>query len=117
MESSFNDVLGLQPGDEEGTVVLDPRPEHQIVPNVLHFAILATVAEVAAARAVAAAVVPASIHLNLLRPARAERVVGRGTVVRRGRRATVAEGEVWQGDRLVAKATVQFAMMGGGGER
>ena len=49
-----------------GRVVLDTRPEHQIAPGVIHFAVLATLAEVSAARAVGAPVVPASITLNLL---------------------------------------------------
>lgn len=114
MNRTFNDALGLRPGDAPETVVLEPRPEHQIAPDVVHFAVLATVAEVAAARAVAAPVVPASVHLSLLRRARGARLEGRGTVIRRGRRSTVAEGEVWQDDRLVAKATVHFVVLSDG---
>ena len=49
MANDFNTALGLRPGDEPGTLVLDPRPEHQIAPDVIHFAVLTTVAEIAAA--------------------------------------------------------------------
>lgn len=108
---SFNDHLGLQPA-ADGSVVLDTRPVHQIGPDAIHFAVLATTAEVAAARAVGAPVVPASVQLQLLRRARPGRLVGRGHVLKKGRRLAFAEGEVWQDDTLVAKATVQFAILG-----
>ena len=110
--TDFNQHLGLMSGEEAGTVVLDTRPEHQIAPDIIHFAVLATVAEVSAARAVASAVVPASVHISLLKTARPGRLIGRGKLIRRGRRLAVAEGEVFQDDRLVAKATVQFAVIG-----
>lgn len=107
---SFNDHLGL--AIEGDSVVLDTRPEHQIGPDLIHFAILATLAEVAAARAVGAPLVPANLNLSLLSAARPGRLEGRGRLVRRGRRLSVAEGEVRQQERLVAKATVTFAMTG-----
>lgn len=107
----FNERLGLRPGDEPGTVELDAGTVHEVVPGVVHFAVLATTAEVAAARAVGAAVVPASVQLSLLRPARPGRLVGRGRVLRRGRRLAFAEGEVTQDGELVAKATVTFAVL------
>jgi len=107
----FNTHLGLQPGDDPQSVILDTRPEHQIAPGVIHFAVLATLAEVSAARATGAPVVPASLTLNLLARAKPGRLEGRGTVIKKGRRLTVAEGEVRQGDRLVAKATVTFVMI------
>lgn len=108
---SFNDHLGLRPGEEPGSVVLDTRDEHQIAPGTIHFAVLATLAEVSAASAVGAAVVPTSVSLHLLSRAQPGRLIGRGTLVRRGRRLSVAEGEVFQGEKRVAKATVQFAML------
>lgn len=109
---SFNDALGLRRG-ENGTIVLDPRPEHQIIPGTIHFAVLTTIAEVAAAGSVGASVVPASLSVQLMRRAVPdERLEGRGQLLRRGRRLAVAEGEVTQGDRLVAKATVTFAVLG-----
>ncbi|MDA8018006.1 MAG: PaaI family thioesterase [Thermoanaerobaculia bacterium] len=118
---SFNHHLGLRIDD--GHVVLDTRPEHQIMPGTIHFAVLCTLAEVAAAGAAQASVVPAQVSLSLLRRAEPGRLVGRGTLIRRGRKLAVCEGEVFQDSvtgkddasepRLVAKATVQFAVLGG----
>jgi acyl-coenzyme A thioesterase PaaI-like protein len=76
----------------------------------VHFAVLATVAEVSAAQSVAAGVVPVSVSLQLMSRAEPGRLVGRGRLLKRGRRMAFAEGEVWQGDRLVAKANVTFAL-------
>jgi acyl-coenzyme A thioesterase PaaI-like protein len=110
MTPNFNEALGLRLG-EEGTVVLDPRPEHQVAPGVIHFAVLTTLAEVSAAGAVGGPVVPASVTIHLLERARLATLVGRGRLLRRGKRFAVAEGEVTQDGRLVAKATVQYAML------
>ena len=107
----FNDQLGLQPGDDDASVVLDTRPEHQVAPETIHFAVLTTIAEVSAAQSVQAAVVPSSVNVQLLRRARPGRLRGQGRLLRRGRRIAVAEGEVFQDDQLVAKATVQFAIL------
>ena len=108
----FNQHLGITRGEEPGTVILDTRPEHRIGPEAIHFAVLTTVAEVSAATVVGGAVVPASVHVSLLKAAAPGRLQGRGTLIRRGRRLAVAEGEVFQDGRLVAKATVQFAILG-----
>ena len=109
---SFNDRLGLRRGDD-GRVILDPRPEHQVAPGTIHFAVLTTLAEVSAAGSVGAAVVPASVSVQLMRRATPDsRLEGRGKLLRRGRRLAVAEGEVTQDGRLVAKATVTFAVLG-----
>ena len=111
--TSFNDVLGLRRSEDGAAIVLDPRPEHQIMPGTIHFAVLTTIAEVSAAGSVGASVVPASVNVQLMRRAVAdERLEGRGKLLRRGRRLAVAEGEVTQGGRLVAKATVTFAVLG-----
>jgi len=108
----FNTALGLRPGDNAGTLVLDPRPEHQVAPDVVHFAVLTTLAEIAAASAVGASVVPATVTVHLLSRARLAPLVGKGRVLRKGKRMAVAEGEVTQDGELVAKATVQFALLG-----
>ena len=108
---SFNAALGLGAG-EDGAVVLDTRPEQEVVPGTIHFAVLATVAEVAAAGVVGAPVVPAAVSLTLLTRAQPGRLIGRGKLLRRGRTLAVAEGEVLQEERLVAKVTVTFAMVG-----
>lgn len=107
----FNDSLGLAAGDD-GVVLLDTRPEHEVAPGTIHFAVLATLAEVSAAQAVAAAVVPTSVNVSLLSRARPGRLEGRGTVLKRGRRLAFAEGEVHQEGKLVAKAAVTFALLG-----
>ena len=111
--SDFNSHLGMRPGSEPGTIVLDTRDEHLVAPDTIHFAVLTTLAEVAAAGAVGAPVVPANVSVNLLSRARSGQLEARGILVKRGRRLAVAEGEVRQDDRLVAKATVTFAIMGG----
>jgi uncharacterized protein (TIGR00369 family) len=109
---NFNQSLGIRPGDEENTVLLDTQPEHQIISGVIHFAVLTTLAEVSAATAVGGSVVPASVTVNLLRPAPPGQLVGKGRVVKRGRQLAVAEGEVYGGEKLVAKAVVTFAVLG-----
>lgn len=108
--TGFNESLGLRPG-EDGSVLLDTRPEHEVAPATVHFAVLATLAEVAAAAAAEVPVVPASVHLSLMRRARPGLLVGRGRVLKKGRTLIVAEGEVSRGDVLVAKATVTFAVV------
>lgn len=108
----FNQGLGLEPGDDPHSVVLETRPEHQVMPGTIHFAVLTTLAEVSAAQSVGNPVVPASIQVTLLRRASPGRLVGRGRLLKRGRRLAFCEGEVWSGDQLVAKASVQFAIVG-----
>jgi acyl-coenzyme A thioesterase PaaI-like protein len=110
--NDFNTALDLRPGDEPGTLLLDPRAEHQVAPDVVHFAVLTTLAEISAASAVGAPVVPATVTVHLLSRARLAPLVGRGRVLRRGKRLAVAEGEVTQDGELVAKAIVQFALVG-----
>lgn len=107
---SFNHELGLQ-AQGDGSVALDTRPDHEVAPETIHFAVLATLGEVAAAQAVGAAVVPATVNLSLFSRARPGRLVGRGRVLRRGRTLAFAEGEVTQDDRLVAKVAVTFALL------
>lgn len=107
---SFNRQLGLEAAPD-GSVVLDTKPEHEVMPGTVHFAVLATLAEVAAAGAVGKSVVPAQVSLNLLSRARPGRLEARGAVVRSGRRLAVAEGEVRQEGKLVAKVTVTFAVL------
>ncbi len=108
----FNQSLGLAPGEDGESVILDTKPEHQVAPETIHFAVLTTLAEVSAAQAVAAPVVPAAISVNLMSRARPGRLVGRGRLLKRGRTLAVAEGEVRQDDKLVAKATITFAVLG-----
>lgn len=110
MTQLFNAALGLRPGETPGSLVFDPRPEHQVAPDVIHFAILTALAEIAAAEAVGAAVMPATVTVHLLSRATLAPLTAQGKLLRRGRRLAVAEGEVSQNGKLVAKATVQFAV-------
>ena len=109
--SDFNSALGIRRGEDGRSVVIDTVPEHQVMPGMIHFAVLTTLAEVAAAQVVETAVVPASLTVNLLRREAPGRLVGRGTLIRRGRRLAVADGAVYQDDKLVARATVTFAII------
>ena len=102
----------LKPADDSDGVILDTRPEHLIAPGTIHFAVLTPLAEVSAASVVGAPVVPATVTIHLLSRATPGRLRGRGKLLRRGRRLAVAEGEVFDGDKLVAKASVQFAVLG-----
>lgn len=97
---------------EGGDVVLDTRPEHEVVPGLVHFAVLTTMCEVAAAASVDVSVVPAAVTVNLLERASPGRLVARGRLLRKGKRLAVAEGEVRAGETLVAKAVVTFAVLG-----
>lgn len=109
--TNFNDWLGLRLGEEPNEIVVDTRPEHQVAPGLVHFAVLTTMAEVSAAGATGAPVVPTTVHVNLMRRAAPGRLVAKGKLVKRGRTLAVAEGEVFQNDKIVAKATVTFAVM------
>lgn len=110
---SFNHNLGLERTTDG--VALEAGPAHEVAPGVVHFAVLATIAEVAAAHVVGAPLVPAQVSLSLLARARPGRLLGRGELVRRGGRLAVAIGRVYavDGDQetLVAQATVTFALM------
>ncbi len=108
--TDFNTSLGLRVQDD-GSVLLDTRPEHEIAGGLIHFAVLTTMAEVAAAEAVGVPVVPASIAVNLLSAAKAGKLAARARVIKKGRRLAVAEGEVYQAEKMVAKATVTFAVL------
>ena len=110
--AGFNDWLDMRPGPAPGEIVLDTRPEHQVAPGLVHFAVLTTLAEVSAASALAAPVVPTTLTVHLMRRASPGELRARGTVIKRGRTLAVAEGEVFQEEKLVAKATVTFAVMG-----
>jgi acyl-coenzyme A thioesterase PaaI-like protein len=108
--TTFNSQLGMRPGTDSATVLLETRPEHQVMPGTIHFAVLATLAEVAAASAAGASVVPTALSLQLLRRARHPGALeARGRVLKAGRTLIFAEGEVLQDGELVAKAAVTFA--------
>jgi len=106
---SFNRQLGFRLSDDGAAIVLDPKPEHEVAPGTIHFAVLTTLAEVAAAQAAEVAVVPTTVTVQLLRRAKLARLEARGKVTKLGRTIVFAEGEVFQDGELVAKAAVTFA--------
>lgn len=108
---TFNDRLNLRRG-ADGALHFEPQAEHEVAPDVVHFAVLATLAEIAAAGSAGAAVVPAQVSLNLLRRARTAPLAARGRLLKGGRTLVVAAGEVTQDGELVAQAVVTFARVG-----
>jgi uncharacterized protein (TIGR00369 family) len=108
--AGFNASLGLSRLPDGGALVLEARPEHEAFPGTVHFAVLAALAEIAAAEAVGAPVAPTAVSISLMKRAATGRLVGKGRLLRRGRTLAVAEGEVFQDEQLVAKAMVTFAL-------
>ncbi len=109
--ASFNSWLGLLPGEEANEFVLDSRPEHEVAPDTLHFAVLATLGEVAAASSIGVPVVPVAVQVQLLSRARPGRLVASGALLKRGSRMAFARGEVRQTGKLVAAVEVTFALV------
>ncbi len=107
--ANFNTALGIVP-DGDG-VMLDAGTAHLVAPDLIHFAVLTTLCEVAAAKAVGASVVPAALTVNLMSAAKPGLLKAKGKLLRLGKRLAVAEGEVTQGEKLVAKAVVTFAVL------
>lgn len=108
----FNSWLGVRAGEAANELVLDTRPEHEVVPGTIHFAVLTTLGEIAAASAAGGGVVPAAVHAQLVTRAQPGRLLARGSLAKRGGRLAFARGEVFQGDRLVAAVDVTFALVG-----
>ncbi len=109
----FNSWLGLRLSADGAAVEMEARaPEHQIGNGMVHLAVLTTLGEVAAAHAVDRPVVPTALTANFLRPASLGPLTARGRVLSGGKRIVTAEGEVTQNDKLVAKVTVTFAVVG-----
>jgi len=106
---SFNHALGFRVSGDGSSILLDATDRHEVAPGTIHFAVLATLAEVAAAQAAAASVVPTHLSLQLIKRAQTGKLEARGRVLRAGRTLIFAEGEVYQLGVLVAKATVTFA--------
>jgi acyl-coenzyme A thioesterase PaaI-like protein len=108
----FNQELGLR-RDADGAIRLDPDARHEVAPGTIHFAVLATLGEVAAAQAADAAVVPTHLSVQLVRRATpGAPILARGRVVKAGRTLIFAEGEVSQGGETVALVAATFARVG-----
>ncbi len=110
MEKDFNRGLGLRAVGETGAIEMEAlAPAHEAAPGIVHMAVLTTLGEVAAARAVGEAVVPVSLSAQFLAPAPPGLLQAQGRLLRQGRRLCAAEGEVFAGGILVAKVSVTFA--------
>ncbi len=92
--------------------MLDAGPAHEVAPGTVHFAVLTTLGEVAAAHAVGAPVVPVDVQVQLLRRAQPGRIEARSTVTKNGRTLAFARSTVEQDDRAVAEVHVTFAKLG-----
>jgi len=110
---SLNERFGFRPGPDPGSIVLEPGREHEVAPGTVHFAVLATLGEVAAAAAAAVAVVPAQVSVQLLRRARSGVLLAAtGSISKAGRSLLFAEGVVRQEGEIVARVSVVFARVG-----
>jgi len=111
---NFNDRLGISASPDGRSVELLAGDEHLVAPDTVHFAVLATLAEVSAAQAVVRAtgrsVVPVSVSVQLMSRARSGPLVARGQVLKAGRTLAFVDGDVFQGEKQVAKASVTFAL-------
>jgi uncharacterized protein (TIGR00369 family) len=105
------------------------RPEHLQQDGFVHAGVQATMADHTAGAAAATTipeghiVLSVEFKINLLRPARGERLNCRAKVLRAGRQVTVAESEVYAAasrpdgpgvgadEKLVSKATVTLAVV------
>jgi uncharacterized protein (TIGR00369 family) len=108
-------------GEGTCTTVLDLKERHLQQDGFVHAGVQATIADHTAGTAGATlipdgrAVLSIEFKINLLRPARGERLVCRAKVLRPGRSVSVVESEVYaveEGrERLVSKATVTLAVV------
>ncbi len=109
LDVNFNGSLGIRALGDGGAIEMEARaPAHEAAPGIVHMAVLTTLGEVAAARAVGEAVVPVALSVQFLAPAPPGNLRAEGSLLRRGRRLCAAEGEVFAGGILVAKVSVTF---------
>jgi uncharacterized protein (TIGR00369 family) len=108
-------------GEGTCTTVLDLEERHLQQDGFVHAGVQATIADHTAGTAGATlipagrAVLSIEFKINLLRPARGERLVCRAKVLRAGKSVSVVESEVHAvedgRERLVSKATVTLAIV------
>ena len=107
--------LQVEPGDEgTGRVLLDAGDDHLNPGGTVHGGVLATMLDVAMGTAVATAggesPVTVSLTVTYLEPGRPGRLVASARVRKRGKRLLVVEGQVEQGDDVVADALATFSV-------
>ena len=109
-------LVALRPGWCETTLAVEPRHAQQN--GYLHAGVLATMGDHTAGAAAGTlvgadeSVLTVEFKINLLRPAKCDRVTCRAQVLRAGRTLTVVESELYDDkERLVAKMTVTLAIV------
>ena len=107
--------LQVEPVDEgTGRVVVDAGDEHLNPHGTVHGGLLATMLDVAMGTAVATtggeSPVTVSLAITYLEPGQPGRLVATAKVRKRGKRLIVVEGQVEQGDDVVADALATFSV-------
>lgn len=119
-EAPFIEEIGLvmesfEPGKVVSSLRIEPR--HRQQHGVVHAGVIGTMADHTGGTAAMTVtpedttVLTIEYKINLLRPARGDRLVCIGVVLKEGRNIVVSESEVFDDDRLVAKATVTLAVL------
>lgn len=107
----------VEPGRVTSSLAIEPR--HRQQHGVVHAGVIGTMADHTGGTAALTVtpedttVMTIEYKVNLLRPARGDRLVCIGVVLKEGRNIVVSESEVFDDDRLVAKATVTLAVLSG----
>ena len=114
-DAGFRHTVGLDvesAGDGQAVVVLDADDRHLNPYGAVHGGAIATLVDVAMGGAVAAAGADAPVTIEMrvtyLEPGRPGRLRAEAKVRKRGKRITIVEAEVTQGDDLVALALATF---------
>ena len=114
-DDGFRGLVGLDvesAGDGQAVVMLDADDRHLNPYGFVHGGALATLVDVAMGGAVAAAGADAPVTIEMkvtyLEPGRPGRLRAEAKVRKKGRRITIVEAEVTQGDDLVALALATF---------
>lgn len=125
VEAVWNDApfiaeIGLvmesyEPGRVVSSLSIEPR--HRQQHGVVHAGVIGTMADHTGGTAAMTVtpedttVLTIEYKINLLRPARGDRIECVGVVLKEGRNIVVSESEVFDGGLLVAKATVTLAVL------
>lgn len=118
-ETPINRTLGiklLRSGSEGGEVCMEDCSDHTQEGGVVHGGILTTLADTAAVYAIlpdlpeGKRMTSIEFKMNFFRPGLASGgpLLGRSSLLKRGRKVNVCEAEVLQDDRLLAKGTFTY---------
>lgn len=120
MSQGFREHVGMKiepVGEGRTHVTLQVQDQHLNPHGKVHGGVLATLADVAGAEAVAAGSesgpgITIELKITYLNPGEPGVLVADARVIKRGRRITIVETEVFQEDELVAHAIGTFAPTG-----